>query len=930
MHDLLHRATDVIAVQQDYLWFLCILAWLAVAQVGWRPTGGEKAPRWLLVLSLIQVAAAGGELVHFLIVPESAPQPWRGWEWGAAIALAAQVSALAWSAGRIAGITAAVASTTAVIWQMTRPLVLGRDWPVDGHLALGIVAGVVALLLARTARGGTRSVLALSVLLGVVVSANGAAAELSHEARRWTELSLFTLPAAAVSLFGAGCAWVIASGRPLVSLWRETDSRRMLRNVAALLAAGFGLAWLSGQLARQATEHNLLSRAQTAAMAVDVPAVEKWLRDDLHFTGVRHGMTYARRPMTLYETPAIDQPAIQPLRQFLKRIGEYSTDLRYVHFSILRKDEVIIAVYPRVEHDPRGVVACYGRATPRDHEEWAAQRPHVLPPSVGPRGSIVQARAPVLGATGQIIGWLTLDISATRWAAEQARTRLVVLAAIGLGLGLVINASRHRRTAEARAAAERAAEEARASERAKTAFLAQISHELRTPIQSVLGYGELLRGTGLNPSQRRWTEAQRSHGEMLLRLVNDLLDSFSLQTGSFRLDPKPGRLGAVLSEAVRGWSERTAAAGGSLSFTETGENPSLAFDEARVRQVLNNLVGNAVKFAPGCRITVHLETAASAPGSSRCRLIVIDEGPGIAPADQARLFQPFVRLAAAQPREGTGLGLAISRGLCRAMGGDLTVTSDGRSGTSFTAAWHLGHLDESAGAEKPVSTPVQATLRGLRVLVTDDNALVRELFIDGLRAAGALVVGASDGSEALARAHRETFEAVVLDLSMPGMDGDEVAVLLRRAQPQLRIIGVSAHANLADRDRALAAGMDGFLAKPARLADLVALLHPGAVVETSSPTAAGLLARLHREFLATRPALAEALADARLRCDWPQLARRAHHLKSSADLLQLPELSAACAAAYAAAETEDEAAADRALIELTRLLGQPEAALSRP
>lgn len=918
MNDSLHRLTDAIVIQQDYAWFVCVVVWTGVAWFTHR-AGRDANLGWLFTLSVSQAVLGAWQIARMVHVPASAMTPWRGWEWGSWIGLATALIALSFRISRTAGGLTAVATCAALGWHLTRPLVFGPAQPIEGALAVVLIAAVVAWATVRKNRRQPVAGLAVAVLIGAICSVDGAWAETVFEARRWSELSLFTLPAIGCSLAGAWCALAVASRTSDQSDPRVPERRRLFLSLAACLALGFGLALASGELARRAFEQNLLSRAQTAVLALDTPVLERWLRDELRLGKLRVGRTWARRPIESYEAPAIDHPNIQPLRAYLKKVHDLSDGIRFVHISVLRGDEIIVAVYRRVEHDPRGIVIRFGMATETDRREWAAQRPHVLPPIVGPRGALVQARSPILGSDGKIIAWFGLDASYTRWIAEQARARLLVLAAVSLGLALLLLAERHRERTGEKLAAEREAIAERAANQAKGAFLAQISHELRTPIQSVLGYGELLRGTGLNAAQRRWAEAQSQHGELLLRLVNDLLDSFSLQNGVFRLDPRPGELGPALAEAVRIWQERARNAESSLVFESGGPAVTLLFDAGRVRQVVNNLVGNAVKFAPGGRIRTNLTVTAADDDWVEAEFKVADDGPGLGKDEQARLFQPFVRLQGGNHQEGSGLGLAISRGLCRAMGGDLTVESDGRKGSTFIARWRLKRSITPVSLAPALAPTSPRSLHGLRILVADDNALVRELFIEGLRAAGAEVFGAADGTEALARGQSEPFDAIVLDLSMPGLQGDDVARLLRRSHPALRLVGVSAHADSADRDRAIRAGMDGFLVKPARLPDLVALIRPGAEITTGT-SASELLMRLHREFLSTRPALVAAMVGARERRDWAELARRAHHLKSSADLLQLPDLSAACAALYAVAETDEDSAEPAADLALHKLL----------
>ncbi|MCX6953324.1 MAG: response regulator [Verrucomicrobia bacterium] len=923
MSTLLHSIVDPWAVQQDYVWFLAALAWICVLVGLVRSLPLWQGRRWLIALAVIQAVGALLEIAHFVTVPASIVTPWRGWEWFSWLLMAAQAGALAALLGARAAWVVGVTGLVAVGWQMAPTLTPGRELPVEGGLGLTLLLVLAAWAVLRKSRYAAMTGLVVCVAVGALCGANGALAEMAHEARRWSELSLFSLPAAFASLGGAIFGRAVAEERSVYATWWAPDRRRFHRRLGAWLAAGFVVALVSGSLARRTFEQSLLARAQAYALAIDVPTLETWLKKEFRL-GERlpPGRTFSRQPVEKYRALAIDSPAIQPMRGFLRKINTLSPDVRYAHVTLIRQNDIVIALYPRAEHDPRGVVIRYAAATAKDYEMWSGRVPHVLPPYTGPRGSLIQARAPILGSSGAILGWFGLDTVVTRWVAAQAQARLLVNGALSLGVALLLLAEHHRRRTSEKELAERAMAVAKAADQAKSDFLAQVSHELRTPIQSILGYGELLRGSALTPRQRKWAEAQNTHSELLLRLVNDLLDHRALQTGAFQLTPQPGNVVGTVETAVESLREKAEAKGLSLSFESGSESETLDFDGARVRQVVHNLVSNAIKFTSDGSVRVKFSTQRGPEGMVQCTLSVADTGPGIPAEHQTRLFQPFVRLPGAQVQEGSGLGLAIARRICRTMTGDLTVTSDGKSGSVFVAMWNA---PQSHAPAQRSPLPVQTgSLAGLRVLVADDNRLVRELFAESLEKQGGWVEVAINGEEALAKAAPGAFDIVVLDLSMPLIDGEEVARRLRQRDPAVRIIGVSAHANSDDYARAIAAGMNGFLPKPVSLSALFALMRPSA--EFTARPAGGdfgaLRERLYGDFVESCPQIVESFDVVWQMRDWPALARCAHHLKGSADVLGLDELSSACARLYAAAESRLAGPADEALTDIRRILAR--------
>jgi CheY-like chemotaxis protein len=310
-------------------------------------------------------------------------------------------------------------------------------------------------------------------------------------------------------------------------------------------------------------------------------------------------------------------------------------------------------------------------------------------------------------------------------------------------------------------------------------------------------------------------------------------------------------------------------------------------------------------------VVVALTRENDSAGRAEFRLMVQDTGPGIPPAEQHRLFNAFSRLEFTAHKDGSGLGLSLTAALCRAMGGDLAVTSDGLSGSCFTATFTAEVVAVPADVDAPKRAPV---LNGQRVLVVDDNTLVRELFITSLTDVGAQCGAAGTAAEALAAIARARPDVIVLDLALPDDDGTRLAPRLRRAIPNVRIVGVSAHAGSTEREQALAAGMNAFLAKPVALHELAAAVagDVAAARRAIPPERPGLRQRLEAQFRAEAPAKRVQLAEAVAAGDWRRTRAMAHYLANSAAVVRDTALLDACVTLARAAEAGDGPAAQRA------------------
>jgi len=374
-----------------------------------------------------------------------------------------------------------------------------------------------------------------------------------------------------------------------------------------------------------------------------------------------------------------------------------------------------------------------------------------------------------------------------------------------------------RRRAEELRLAKEAAERA---DLAKTEFLANMSHEIRTPLAGVIGLADLLLKSGLEGRQRDYASLVQSAGESLLRLIDDILDFSKIEAGKLVLEQTPFELRALMREICDLLRFRAQEKGISLGLTVADAVPDwVNGDPARLRQVLLNLIGNAVKFTAEGRVdleVIHEDVS----GVDLAVFRVRDTGIGISPEERDRIFWPFSQADSSTSRRfgGTGLGLAISRRIVEQMGGEIGFESTPGEGSVF---WFRLPLAATAPPADPglhvIAQPPQPGRRR-RILVAEDHPINQLVAVRQLEAFGYEVTAVSNGREALAVLEESTYDLILMDCQMPEMDGYETARRLRSRTagglPRLPIVALTAHALKEDLDRCLEAGMDDYITKP--------------------------------------------------------------------------------------------------------------------
>ena len=373
--------------------------------------------------------------------------------------------------------------------------------------------------------------------------------------------------------------------------------------------------------------------------------------------------------------------------------------------------------------------------------------------------------------------------------------------------------------------------------RAKAEFVANVSHEVRTPMTAILGMTDLALQTELTAEQREYLTAVRSASEELLALLEDLLDFSALDAGRLAVQRVSFELRESVAEAVRGLEPRARDKRLALACEIAPSVPDAVLgDPKRLRQVIEKLVDNAIKFTEQGGVTVRVDAEAAA-GETLVHCAVSDTGIGIPREKQEVIFDPFVQGdgSASRRHGGTGLGLAIAVEVVQLMRGRIWVESEVGRGSTFHFTARLAKEPLSPPARDPGPAPLRGGAGGLHVLLAEDNAVNRKVAVRLLEKRGHTVVAVEDGRQALRALDGERFDIALMDVQMPEMDGFEATAAVRARERvqggHLPIVALTAHAMKGDRERCLEAGMDAYVAKPVNAEELFATLErlvPGA------------------------------------------------------------------------------------------------------
>ena len=523
------------------------------------------------------------------------------------------------------------------------------------------------------------------------------------------------------------------------------------------------------------------------------------------------------------------RPLADAIAQFVRR-KEVQRDLeiQHEHIQLITNTLPALIAYIDAEQRYEFVNRHYAEQFGLDQKEVLGKTVREVLGAENYRRAEPQLAAAMQGTSQQYE--LQLEVPSSRTIQTKEVSYVPQRAADGSVLGchcLIIDTTERRAIEEELHQSRIAAEAASVS---KSEFLANMSHEIRTPMSAILGYAELLSRHVSDPDDLQCVETIRRNGHFLLEIINDILDLSRIEAGKLDLDLQRIQIASMLADVKTLMEVRAKEKGLPLDIHFRSRVPeTIETDAVRLRQILVNLVGNAIKFTESGHVKMEVELLSA---ENKMQFDIVDTGIGISVKQQGKLFQPFSQADSSVTREfgGSGLGLSISRRLAEMLGGDITVASQLGVGSTFTLTIDIGDISSISlikpheqAVPLPIESPPTKKL-ACRVLVVDDRRDVRYLAQHFLEEAGAIVDTANDGLEALDKLASGTpdFDLVLLDMQMPKLDGYQCATRLRASAFDKPIIALTANAMKGDREKCLAAGCDDYVAKPIDGGKLVA------------------------------------------------------------------------------------------------------------